>query len=136
MFEIDSSRSKPSLIELSAIVDEYEVIHFDETPILFTGKNVYGLRFLGSLVEEDFDNNVQYSFHVPITQDTYSIYLRREKSYRQIITNSDNIFVVQSSLSNEILEVFLVRSSDIPPDYLPAADSYCGAGLNSPSVFR
>ena len=123
MFDIDIQKRTTS--DLPLIWAEYEVLHFDQIPILYTGVNRYGNRVIGSSVDEDYQHATERYFHILISNDEYAAFRRREVTYRDLITTVKAIFVIDKSFSGENAAIYLLDHSDIPADYLPSGDSYC-----------
>ncbi|WP_437538180.1 hypothetical protein WME79_19765 [Sorangium sp. So ce726] len=125
MFALDRKLLLQAALDLALISDEYEVLHFDEVPILFTGVNRYQSRIIGSSVEEDVDARVERFFHVIVPVDTYSLFMHRKISYRNIILNAGRVFVIDRAFDQSRCDVYLVGVDRIPDDYLPSEESYC-----------
>jgi hypothetical protein len=117
MFDLGSRR--PIDLDFPVIVSEYEVLHFDEMPILFTGVNRYDSRIIGSSVEEDFDRKIARYFHVVISADDYTAFRRGRVSYRDLIDRSPAVFVIDESFDGTERTVCVIRPSEIPDEYRP-----------------
>ncbi|WP_433927014.1 hypothetical protein AB3662_28905 [Sorangium cellulosum] len=131
MFAIDERLLLTSAPDFPLIVSDYEVLHFDEMPILFTGTTKYQARVIASSVEEDDDTD--RFFYVIVTADTYSSFIRRRISYREIILRARSIFVVDKGTGGRVT-VYVVPVEDIPDEYLPLEDSYCPERSLRPSL--
>ncbi|WP_437816571.1 hypothetical protein [Sorangium sp. So ce1078] len=125
MFALDPRTLVHGVDDLALIHDEYEDIHFDEMPILFTGVNRYRSRVLGSSVEEDTDAKIERHFHVLVSPDTYMAFMLRKVSYRQIMIDAGHVFVVDCAFDRSWCNVYRVETGSIPEDYMPLEDSFC-----------
>jgi len=123
VFAVDPRCLLTSAPDFPLIAQDYEVLHYDEMPILFTGITRYQARVLCSSVDEDMD--LDRFFHVIVTPDTYSRFLRRKISYRDIIAQSQTIFIVDMPADGRAPSVFMVDVAAIPSEYMPLEDSYC-----------
>lgn len=110
--------------ELPVITDNYTVLHFDEYPILFTGINKFGNKIIGSFCDEDDENDTLIYFTIIISDDDFSDFYRKKISYRQLILNSSEIFILEKNYNNKILKSYFVPLSEIPVDYIPLESSY------------
>ncbi|MFN1217599.1 hypothetical protein ACKW6Q_11575 [Chryseobacterium kwangjuense] len=110
--------------ELPIITDNYQILHFDEYPILFIGTNKYGNKLIGSLADDDEDNNVFSYFTVILDDETYNAFLNKQITYRDIILNSDEIYIVQKDINGNILSKCVTEKSLIPSEYIPLENSY------------
>lgn len=124
MFEINKNRNVAS--DLPIITDNFQVLHFDEFPILFVGVNQYGNKILGSLVceDEDDDNLFRY-FQLIVTDEVYFQFIDKKNSYLEVLENSSSIFVLDKDINNEIISTFHISFKEIPKDYLPLPNSFC-----------
>ncbi len=126
MFKINNNRN--ILSDLPIITDNYEVLHFDEFPILFIGLNRYGNKILGSLVcEDEEDDNLFRYFQSIVTNEVHSKFINKKISYLEALKSSTSIFVLDKNINDKILAVFHVSYEEIPEDYLPLANSFCPA---------
>ena len=77
MFKINTNNRTTS--DLARIADNYEVLHFDEYPILFIGSNKYHNKIIGSLVCEDEDSGEVFRyFYSIITDRTYFQFINQK----------------------------------------------------------
>lgn len=123
MFHIDRNKLFDS--DLPLIVENLQVLHFDDMPILFSGTNLYGNRILASSVDEDTERGFARFFHVIIDSNTYNKFIRQNLSYRQILSSSKTIFVVDKNFDDEPIACYVISPDDIPTEYFPLEDSYC-----------
>ncbi len=123
MFEIEPYREVPT--DLPVIKSEYHVLHFDDEPILYSGKNRYGDIVLGSSVDEDYEGRIERHYCVPVDLATYSSFINGNISYYDILCQSKSIFVVDSDFDGKSFRTYLLPLADIPSDYLPMPDSFC-----------
>lgn len=99
MFEIDQGYSIES--DLSQITDNYEILHFDEFPILFTGTNEYGNKIVGSFVEEDEDI---FRYFIKIVNDrVYINFFNGEIPYLDLLNSTKDVFVVDKDINNIVV---------------------------------
>lgn len=120
--------------DLPLILNEYQTLHFDEVPILFTGVNKYGSRVLGSSVEDSARAKVSRFFYIVVSTEQYLGFLRRKLSYRDIIVGRGSVFVVDQSFSGELKSTYLVNLAHVPAQYIPLENSYCPVEHFRPSL--
>ncbi len=122
MFSLFHNESTSS--ELPVITDNYKVLHFDEYPILFSGTNKFGNKIIGSLIDEDDDNNLLYYFSIIVNDKDFNSFYNKKKSYRNLIVDSKEIFIVVKTFNDEIVKTHLIPISSIPNHYLPRETSF------------
>jgi hypothetical protein len=69
MFQINKTRIFDS--DIPVIADNYEVLHFDEYPILFIGTNNYGNKIIGSLLCEDEDTDIFRFLQIQVSDKSF-----------------------------------------------------------------
>ena len=121
MFQLNNKIDSP----LPIITANYKELLYDEDPILFLGTNKYGNKIIGSLIEEDEQTYDKYYFHLLVDNTTYFEYIERKKTYREIILNSEDLYVVKRDITNNIKEIYFHKKNDIPLDYLPYENTLC-----------
>jgi len=123
MFKINQYRKIETNIPL--IVDNYEILHFDEYPILYIGTNEFGNKIIGTLANED-DEGVKFRyFHTIVSNRDFSAFLNKEVPYRSIISKSKSTFIIDKDINDKVIDTFQLPTKDIPEDYLPHESSYC-----------
>lgn len=111
--------------EITQIHSGYKVLLYDEEPILYVGKNKYGSYVLGSSIDENFQENTEWHFHTLITSETYRDFINKKTTYLEILKNSNVIFIIEKSFDNSQIDIYQIKLSEIPEDYLPTSDSLC-----------
>jgi len=122
MFNINLDNAINS--DLPVITDNYQILHFDEYPILFTGTNKYGNKLLGSFVNEDEDNDLFRYFIIILDNEQFSNYFNKLVSYRDLILSVKEVFVVDRDINDNVVKKYLVPLNSIPQDYLPLSSSF------------
>ena len=122
MLNLNNSRLTKS--ELPVITDNYTVLHFDEYPILFTGTNKFGNKIIGSFCDEDDDNGSLIYFTIIVSDKDFSSFYNKKISYRDLILNANEIFVLEKNFNNDIIKSYFIPISEIPSDYIPLDSSY------------
>lgn len=126
MFEIDLKYKMDS--DLPVITDNYEILHFDEHPILFTGTNRFGNKLLGSFSYEDEETDLFRYFVVMLDNKQFSSFYNKMVSYRDLILASKEVFIIDKNINEKVISKFLVPASYIPDDYLPLSSSFIPEG--------
>ncbi|MDQ1855771.1 hypothetical protein [Chryseobacterium sp. WLY505] len=121
---LDLNSHNLSNSKLPVITDNYTVLHFDEYPILFSGTNAFGNKIIGSFCEEDYENDTLIYFSIIVSDEDYSDFFRKKISYRKLIINSSEIFIIEKSYNNKILASYILPIHQIPLDYLPMESSF------------
>lgn len=106
------------------IKTNYTLLHFDEYPILFIGKNAHVGIVIGSFLFETDDDNFTY-FHSVITQDVASKFLNRSISYLEVLKNANAIFIVKKDINDKILSKKEVKFDKIDKAILPLPSAFC-----------
>lgn len=122
MFKINHD---PIVSKIPIISNNYRILHFDEDPILFTGTNQNGAKIIGSFVDDDDNEQVTRNFHVLVNSKQYYDFLKQRISYLDILKECNEIFIIDKHYSGGPTTVYIILFSEIPSDYLPAADSLC-----------
>lgn len=107
------------------ITGNYQVLHFDEEPVLFTGTNKYGNRVIGSLVDDDDGLEVSLYFHVIVDWRRYNDFLKRRVSYVDILRESSPIYIVEKTYDGSKTEIYYATFDEIPLDNRPTEESFC-----------
>jgi len=111
--------------DLPLIESEYRVVHFDEEPILYSGKNKYGNRVLGLLVGDDYEENLERSFHVIVTKKQYIDFILKKVTFLELMRHSVPIFIIDYNYVEDNTVIYDVEFQDIPESYLPSDESFC-----------
>lgn len=111
--------------DIPQIKSNYTILHFDEEPILYVGKNKYGGYVLGSAIDEDIVRKIEWNFRTLISAKCYLDFINKKISYLEILKNSSDIFMLEKAFDKSFTNTFSVSFKDIPEDYLPSDDSYC-----------
>lgn len=123
MFNIDTNRR--SLSNLPLIVDNYEVIHFDDIPYLYYGTNKYGTKIIGSLlIEDEKTDNLRY-VHSLVDNTTFHRFICQEIPYRELIEKCSDVFIVDKNINEKPIAIYSVTPDLIPKEYLPVPDYLC-----------
>lgn len=122
MFDISLDHKTTS--DLPVITGNYEILHYDEYPILFTGTNKYGNKLLGSLSYEDDENDLFRYFIIILDNKEFSDFYNGKSSYRDLILSSKDIFIVDKDINDKIVNRFFIPLDSIPTDYLPHESSF------------
>jgi len=99
----------------------------DEVPILFTGLNGNNDRVLGSFHKELPANRGERFIHTIVKSETFRKYRLRLLSYRQIIDDSREVFLVDRIHGTQERQIKPARISDLPAALLPGPNSFCPA---------
>ncbi|MFC1534400.1 hypothetical protein ACFL7M_13650 [Thermodesulfobacteriota bacterium] len=113
--------------EIPLITEGFRALLYDDEPVLYSGKNKYGSYILGSSIDEDYDNNLEWFFHVLIDFDAYVQFLKQKISYFEILKNSNDIYIIEKALNpnTSSVNIYMIKFSEIDEDYLPTEDSFC-----------
>ena len=111
--------------DLPVITANYQVLHFDEEPILFTGTNEYGNRIIGSLVDVNDDEMLSWYFHIIVDPRTYADFRKKKISYLEVMRESNPIYIVERRFDGTISKVCFLSFDAIPENHRPMKDSYC-----------
>ena len=132
MFQVSGSKIIKS--DLPIIKDNYQVLLFDEEPIVYCGTNRFGNRVIGSLAEENQESLITRHFRVIIDEEAFVSYITQKSSYLEIFQESKDIFVLDYKFSGELITVYHLDPSDIPGEYWPLEDAYCPNQVYKPQM--
>ena len=105
------------------IISDSVVLHYDEYPILFVGKNANAQNVLGSFVYEE--NDTLYFFHSIVSNQVLEYFLHQKISYLSILLTSKSVYLVEKDLNEHILKVKSTIIEKINPEFLPLPSSFC-----------
>ncbi len=114
-----------SLTEKAQIQSDYTVLHFDEFPILFSGKNRFGERIIGSLVCEQQEEGALEYFHSFVAAEDFDAFIHQKLTYLDLMKKALRIFHLKTSYQGEILVCKQLAFNKIPSGYLPSKRSFC-----------
>lgn len=120
--------------DIISIVDNYKVLHYDEFPILYIGNNKFGNKIIGSLLEEDDDNQCFYKLHTILSNKEYFDFISKKVSYLDLLKNSKSICLVIETYSFKIKKAYDYKFNEIPQDYLPMENSFCPSIISNNSL--
>jgi hypothetical protein len=122
-----------SLIEKAQIKSDYTVLHFDEFPILFSGKNCFSEQVVGSLIcEEQAEGRLEY-FHSLVTAEDFDAFIHQKLTYLDLMKKALQIFHLKTSYQGEIFDCKQLAFNQIPSDRLPSKSSFCPTPLGVPA---
>lgn len=108
------------------ITSNKNVFIYDEYPILFSGLNKYDLPIIGSYIahDQEADDDVVYFLHVVVSKNTYQSFLDRKISYREIISTSDDVYIIEKNYDTKSELYYTISTANFPNNYLPLAESF------------
>ena len=109
---------------LLKIESDYTVLHFNEIPMLFSGKNKYGNRIVGSIMCEDEDNDIERYLYILVLEADYIKFIKRKISYMKLIEKQTQVFIIDKN-SDGTKKIYCLHLSEIPPCYLPNDKIFC-----------
>jgi hypothetical protein len=104
---------------------DYTILHLDEYPILFIGKNYKYEAIIGSFLFEDSEENTIKYFHSVIGLSLAKKFLKREISYLEVLKEASSINIVTKNYNNEILNTQEQFFSLIDKSWLPLPTALC-----------
>lgn len=107
------------------IVANYcSLLNDGDNEILYIGTNKYCSNILGSILYEDDEKLYLRYIHSLISDETLHDFLSKKISLRDIITNSNSVFIVEKNYNNETINSALIPIQDLPDDCLPLKNSF------------
>jgi hypothetical protein len=106
------------------IKKDYEILHFDEYPILFIGKNDNSEIVIGSLLFEEDDTNTVKYFHCIVEIDLALEFLNRKLPYIEILKKA-SLFIVTKDYNDKILQIDATSFHQLDESMLPLPSAYC-----------
>ena len=107
------------------IKNNYTILHFDEYPILFIGKNDESEVIIGSFIHEnEADNTLKY-FHSVVSSYTATKFLKRKITYLAVLKTVATLCIVTKDYNDKILSIEEKKFLDIDPSYLPLPFAMC-----------
>ncbi len=123
MFLINKNKRIESIIPL--IEKQYQVLHYDDLDILFSGMNKYDNRIIGSLTEIDKENKLLRYLHVICEHKDYIDFIKNNITYRNLIEKNKVVFIVDEDFDRIIKDIYEINYLEIPEEYLPLENSFC-----------
>jgi len=117
MFSIDNSKVTKS--DLPIIIANYEVFHFDEYPILFSGTNSYGNKIIGSIMYENDEEQTLRYIHLMVSDILFQKFITQKISYQKLILSCTNVFIIDKDINDKLITGYQIEAEDIPNEYLP-----------------
>ena len=105
------------------IVSDYTILHFDEYPILFVGKNQMEQLLVGSFIFEE--NNDLHFFYSTVDNQLLSFFLSQKISYLELLQKANEIFFVTTDFNENIKISKKVVFNKIDKSWLPLENSFC-----------
>ncbi len=106
------------------ISSDYQIHHFDEFPILFSGINNTGNHIVGSFIEELENYNTSYFYSI-VTKSDFNKFRQAKIPYLNLMNKASQIFIVTKDNNEEIIEAKNLNLKDIPKDWLPHPSVFC-----------
>ena len=107
------------------IVKKYTVLHFDEWDILFAGKNHSDEWIIGSLAQDDVEENVLHHYYLIISEQNLRDYLELKVSYRGLYPLAKSIYRTIRDINENIIREEKVLYEDLEDDDMPRQGSFC-----------
>lgn len=123
MFPI--KKHKAIVSDLPILTDNYYELLGDENPILYTGTNRYGNTIIASIIEDDYENETIYYYHIIIDSKTYYDFTKKNISLYEILKKEKIVHIVSKDYQENTIDYNIIAVEDIPEEYLPYKDSYC-----------
>lgn len=105
--------------------ETYTILEYDGYDILYFGYNDENDLIIGSFSDIDRENDIytERYINIIITENELRSYFNKEISYRELINQSKDVYVVDRD-GNKIIQTYLVPSSLIPEEVLPSYDTF------------
>ena len=117
------------------IKNSYVILHFDEYPILFIGKNYKSEIVIGSFIyENDEEDTIKY-FQSIVTTSLAAKFLKGKLSYLELLKVASSIFIVTKDYKDKILKFEKKDFAQIDESYLPLPSAHCPA-VDSKVIMR
>lgn len=118
------------IYECFDIKNDYSILHYDEYPILFCGKNQFNVNIIASLADideedEDEDEEIFTYFYSQVSSQVLYQFLNQKITYLALLKEVERICVVDKDWQGGILNAGISTFDDIPTEYLPLEDAYC-----------
>ena len=107
------------------IIKKYTLFHFDEWDILFAGQNHSNEWIVGSLAQDDREENVLHHYYLIISEQNLKDYLKLKLSYRGLYPLAKNIFRTVRDINENIITEEKVLYENLEDDDMPRQNSFC-----------
>lgn len=108
-----------------AITTNYEVLHFDEYPILFIGCNAQSEIIIGSFLFEDEDEDTLKYFHSIVAASVAVAFLKGNISYLEVLKKAWSCAIVTKDYNENILNYKIKPFSSLEKSWLPLPTAFC-----------
>lgn len=132
MFPIDFIQQERGA--LPVITGNRRDILFEEVPILFTGTNDFGGFIVGSSIDEDYDQGIEWYFHVVVTKEKFLDYTGGNVAYRQLLETSPYVYVLEKYVNTSEEIYYQINFETVPDEYKPLPNSFFPSYKAQPSV--
>lgn len=122
MFPIDFIQQERGA--LPVITGNRRDILFEEVPILFTGTNDFGGFIVGSSIDEDYDQGIEWYFHVVVTKEKFLDYTGGNVAYRQLLETSPYVYVLEKYVNTSEEIYYQINFETVPDEYKPLPNSF------------
>ncbi len=119
--------NKENLVEYDSrfiIETDYEDLVYYDHPILFTGKNVHGVRIVECTIDESIEEGWETHFCLIVDDTFYDDLIKDKITLRKLIEGYNIIYIKKCFWEAELFEIYATPFDDIPDEYLPTKDSY------------
>ncbi len=120
--------------DLVEIVENYQILHFDDFPILYIGTNRLGNKIIGSHLEEDDQTKTILTLHSILSNKEFHQFMNGKISYLDLLRNSKSISIVEKDYSFKVVKAYDIDFNSIPSDYLPLKNSFCPSIIKTHSL--
>ena len=108
------------------IVANYtSLLDFDLWDIIFVGQNQANEWIIGSLAQDDKEENVLHHYYLIISEQNLKDYLELKISYRGLYPLAKNIYRTIRNINENIISEENVLYKDLEDDDMPRWSSFC-----------
>ena len=122
---LDTLEKFYKIMQVIDIKHNYTILHYDEFPILFIGKNYKSDVIIGSFLFEENDSNTLKYFHSIVNPDLAIQFLNREIPYLDVLKNAVSIYIVSKDFNDNILNKQKKNFNSIDKTILPLPSALC-----------
>lgn len=122
MIELNNKNNEK--VDYPIITQDYCVLHFDERPILFAGKDNEKKMIVASALDENLENRIFRYIYAYIFIDDYGRFLDGLISYRELLKFSYSILITDLYEDRDVTETYNIKFDDLPDIYKPTEDSF------------
>ncbi len=111
--------------KLLLIESNYLELLTDDDPMLYTGTSSFGNRVIGSIVEDNDEDQFLRYFHVLASDKLYAEFITGRTSLYKVFEETEIVYLIDFNYDRTLKGIIPLRFNEIPNQWMPLENSYC-----------